>query len=148
MGDVDAGALIVALQGFGHRASEGARAAADVMALASEREIKRALRTYSHPRGTPTPSPPGSPPALVSGALRRSVKARRPRQTGAARWEAHTAPSIVYSRIHELGGWTGRGHASYLPPRPYVAPSHIRLISSGRLEQLAHKAFAEKVGLG
>ncbi|RCG19119.1 hypothetical protein DQ384_38225 [Sphaerisporangium album] len=147
MADVQVGALVVALEGYGRRASDGARAAADVMALASEREIKTTLRTYTHSKGTLTPSPPGSPPALVSGGLRRSVKARRPRQTGAARWEAHTAPSIEYSRIQELGGWTGRGHLSYLPPRPYVGPSHIRLMASGELERQARAAFAAKVGL-
>ncbi|MEV0968516.1 hypothetical protein [Microtetraspora glauca] len=147
MGDVDARALIVALQGFGDRASDGARAAADVMALGSEREIKKTLRTFSHPKGTQTPSPPGSPPALVSGSLRRSVKAGRPRQTGAARWEAHTAPTIVYARIQELGGRTGRNHATYLPPRPYVAPSHAKLIASGQLAEWANRAFAKKVGL-
>lgn len=147
MGDVDSRALVVALQGFGARASEGARAAADVMALGSEREIKRTLRTYTHPKGTQTPSPKGSPPALVSGGLRRSVKARKPRQTGTARWEAHTAPSIAYARIHELGGWAGRHHATYIPLRPYVWPTHVRLVASGQLEMWAHKAFAAKVGL-
>ncbi|WP_214103238.1 hypothetical protein [Acrocarpospora catenulata] len=147
MGDVDADALIVALRAMGDRSSDGARAAADAMALGAEREIKRTLRTTSHPKGAPTPSAPGTPPSLVSGSLRRSVKAGRPRQTGAARWEAKTAPTIVYSRIHELGGWTGRGHRSYLPPRPYVRPTRARLVASGDLERWANRAFAAKVGL-
>jgi hypothetical protein len=147
VGDVDVTALVVALRGYGDRASDGARAAADAMALGAEREIKKTLRTSSHPRGTPSPSAPGSPPSLVSGALRRSVRAGRPRQTGAARWETATAPTIVYSRIHELGGWTGRGHRTYLPPRPYVAPTRVRLVSSGDLERWANRAFIAKVGL-
>jgi hypothetical protein len=147
VGDVDSRALIVALKAMGDKSSDGARAAADAMALGAEREIKRTLRTSSHPRGTPTPSAPGSPPSLVSGGLRRSVKAARPFQTGAARWEAHTAPTIVYSRIHELGGRTGWRHMTYLPPRPYVAPTHARMVAAGDLERWAHKAFAAKVGL-
>jgi len=145
--DVDVNALIVTLNGFGDRSSDAARAAADAMALGAEREIKRTLRTFTHPKGTATPSPPGSPPALVSGGLRRSVKAARPRQTGTARWEARTAPTIVYSRIHELAGWTGRRHLTHLPARPYVAPTHARLVASGDLERWAHAAFARKVGL-
>ncbi|WP_327088533.1 hypothetical protein OIE66_40495 [Nonomuraea sp. NBC_01738] len=147
MGDVDVTALVVALHGYGDKATDGARAAADAMALGAEREIKRTLRTSSHPRGTPTPSAPGEPPSLVSGALRRSVKAGRPHQTGAARWEAKTAPTIIYSRIQELGGRTGRGHRTVLPARPYVGPTRIRLIASGDLERWANRAFIAKVGL-
>lgn len=36
---------------------------------------------------------------------------------------AHVAPTIVYSRIQELGGISGKDYRSHLPPRPYVAPS-------------------------
>lgn len=147
MGDVDVRQLVVALQGYGDRASDGARAAADAMALGAEREIKKTLRTSSHAKGTPTPSSPGSPPSLVSGSLRRSVKAARPVQVGAARWEAKTRPTIIYGRIHELGGVTGRGHATRLPARPYVAPTHIRLVASGDLERWATRAFRARVGL-
>ena len=42
-----------------------------------ERNVKNYLRTFTHPYGTPTTSPRGGPPALVSGDLRRSWP-RRP----------------------------------------------------------------------
>ncbi len=145
MGDVDVRALVLALQGFEHRASEGARAAADAMAEAAQGGMKALLGQSSHSRRTKTPSPPGSPPARVSGRLQGSVKARPPFQVGAARWEAHTASGIVYARIHEVGGWAGRGHKSYLPPRPYVLPAVIKM--RAELEARARAAFIREVGL-
>lgn len=147
MGDVDVSALIASLERIGHRASDGAQAAAEAMADGAEQEMQRVLRASSHARGTRTPSPPGSPPSRVSGALARSVRARTPFAIGRAKWEAHTASGIAYARIHEVGGWTGRNHASYLPPRPYVAPTLARLIASGRLDAWARAAFVAEVGL-
>src|SRR5712692_6879413 len=34
---------------------------------------------------------------------------------------------VVYSRIHELGGVAGRGHAAHIPARPYLATSVAEL---------------------
>lgn len=85
-------------------------------------QIQGKLSLTSHARGTPTPSPPGHPPSLISGSLRRSVKVRGPRSTGDG-WEAHVGPTIVYGRIQEFGGMTGRGHRTRLPARPYVGPA-------------------------
>jgi hypothetical protein len=84
-----------------------------------ERDIKIMLRRHTHAPGTPTTSPPGEPPALVSGALSRSVRSegpwpgRRPWQTVGA-----VGPTIIYSRAHELGYRPGR-----LPKRPYQLPA-------------------------
>lgn len=88
-----------------------------------ERNVKMYLRTFTHPFGTKTPSPPGGPPALVFGNLRRSWR-NTPVHEGRRPWtiEAHGGPTAVQSRIQELGGWTGRNHASHLPKRPYVRP--------------------------
>lgn len=89
-----------------------------------ERAGKRILRRYTHEEGTPTPSPPGEPPALVSGNLRRSYKVRGPR-TGRSRYVAlaEVGPTAVYARIQEKGGRTGRGYRTRLPARPYHAPA-------------------------
>jgi hypothetical protein len=95
-----------------------------------ERAGKRKLRTYTHPEGTPTTSPPGQPPALVTGNLRRSwrstpARAGRKPHTIVAR----SGPTAVYSRIQELGGTVrieradGRVITVELPARPYVAPT-------------------------
>lgn len=99
-----------------------------------ESETKRKLSTYSHPKGTKTPSAPGEPPAVVSGQLRRSIKVVGPRPIGGGTWEAQIGPTAAYGRIQELGGeiWTG----ATLPPRPYLAPTVNSLIASGRLSEV------------
>lgn len=89
--------------------------------LLIERAVKLQLSHSSHARGTPTPSAPGSPPSLVSGSLRRSVRAGVPYSFGGG-WAADTSPDTVYAAIHEFGGVTGRNHATRLPARPYVRP--------------------------
>lgn len=80
--------------------------------------IKVELSRTSHARGTPTPSPPGSPPSLITGNLRRSAQVEGPRQTGPASWSASVGMESVYARVQELGGGP-----SNLPARPYVAPT-------------------------
>lgn len=104
-----------------------------------ERSVKRILRTYTHPEGTPTTSPPGQPPALVTGTLMRSVKTRGP-YPGKRRYtyRGTVGPTAVYSRIQELGGRVrsrNRGRIgpqaerSYtrLPARPYMRPATDRV---------------------
>lgn len=109
-----------------------------------EAEAKKKLTTYSHPKGTPTPSPPGQPPAIISGGLRRSVKTEVTARAGAGSpiSSAKIGPTAVQGRIQELGGRCGRGHATMLPPRPYMAPTLRTLEQSGRLEQAFRDAWA------
>lgn len=105
--------------------------------LLVERLSKMYLRTFTHPRGTPTPSPPGGPPALVTGHLRRSWRTipahpgRRPDTC-----EASTGPTANYSRAQELGAeihqqrsrrtkhgtLVTRAVTIRLPRRPYLKP--------------------------
>lgn len=33
------------------------------------------------------------------------------------------SPDTPYARIQEYGGYAGRGHKSYIPPRPYLQPA-------------------------
>ena len=74
----------------------------------------------NHAPGTPTPSGPGQPPSLISGALRRSITVEAPERT-AQGWAISVGPTIVYGRIQELGGTAGNG--ARLPPRPYMRPA-------------------------
>lgn len=83
-----------------------------------EGAIKVELGRTSHPPGTPTPSPPGSPPSLITGNLRRSAQVEGPQATGPGRWSASVGMESVYARVQELGGGP-----SNLPARPYVAPA-------------------------
>lgn len=64
------------------------------------------------------------------GTLRRSVTA----SVASGMTPATPSPNITsisaqigaatsYARIQEKGGYAGRGHRSYIPPRPYLAPA-------------------------
>jgi phage gpG-like protein len=84
-------------------------------------------------------SDPGTPPAYRTGFLHDNVYTLfAPTETGAY---GEAWPSTVYARIHELSGWAGRGHRSFLPKRPYVEPAmadqadHLRQIVIARLAQ-------------
>lgn len=89
--------------------------------LLLERAGKAMLRRYTHAPGTPTTSPPGEPPALVSGNLSRSWKSSPPESRKQGVVEGKTGPTAVYSRIQELGGKAGPNGPT-LPARPYVKP--------------------------
>lgn len=116
----------------------GANAAAALV----EKTTKDKLRQKTHRRGTPTPSRPGEPPALVSGQLRRSVLIVPAQPTGKTAWTAKVGPTAVYARIQELGGqlaynprhgmWR-KGQEGSLPARPFLEPSVQELIDSGAL---------------
>ncbi len=109
----------------------------DGLTLVQE-EATRLLTEKTHPPGTPTPSVAPEPPALISGALRRSIRARRDPSSGGVH-RGRIGPTIVYGRIQELGGtivpkvakqlsWlTAEGwrHAMSvrLPARPYMKPA-------------------------
>lgn len=133
-----------ALNAWAERASIAARQATASGGHAIEAKVKRKLTTYSHPAGTPTPSPPGEPPALVTGQMRRSVRVSTPAQVAPGTWETRTGPSVIYGRIQELGGRAGRG--SVLPARPYLAPSVAELLSSGELFRIMRDAWARAQG--
>lgn len=96
-----------------------------------ERSYKKILRTYTHPEGTPTTSPPGEPPALVTGTLMRSVKTRGP-FPGKRRYQyvGRVGPTAVYARIQDLGGDVRKARRPgarrrpagliHIPARPYA----------------------------
>jgi phage gpG-like protein len=129
------------------RAPLATKAAASAMGLLMVAETTLVeLDRYTHPPGVPTNSPPGEPPALVSGDLRRSVRMTPPASSG-ARSAVVVGGTVVYARIQELGGWAGRNHASYLPPRPYLKPASERIIESGKAGRAAVKAFAAALGM-
>jgi phage gpG-like protein len=122
-------AMKVAAKQMEKAAEVGSRQAGLVM----ERAIKEKLSENSrHPKGTPTPSAPGSPPSIVTGALRASVRATKPESKGFAAYEVLIGPTLVYARVQELGG--GK---SNLPARPYVQPAFDANI------QKAYAAYTE-----
>jgi len=121
--------------------NEGGRAAADAMGQVGRDEIKSNLGRRSHPPRTPTPSPPGQPPARISGRLQRSITAGAPTGGGGV-WRVAVSPrGVVYAAIQQRGGRAGRNHASDLPPRPYMGVSAAR----GRIAQAGSSAFYRAV---
>lgn len=148
------------LRDLQQRAAMAAPDAATAMALAYQRHlVTQTLVRYTHPPRTKTPSPPGAPPALVTGTLRRSVRVEP--AAGLVRATARVAPHTVYARIQELGGhiypvrakalrWVEDGTVHfarhvYLPPRPYMAPALRETVASGALRDAAARAFAQTV---
>ncbi len=101
------------------RADMAAAPAVNGMAVAYRDRVKNVtLRRYAHAKGERTSSPPGEPPAYVSGDLARSVFAiLAPGSSGGLAW-ASVSPHTVYAATQEYGnvihahartrgGWTG-----------------------------------------
>lgn len=123
--------VISALRAMGERAAAATPQAVVAGQAVIEGRARAALSRYSHPPGTPTPAPPGGPPALVTGRLRSSFDLAGPTQQGVGVWRSVMGPTAVYARIQELGGRAGRNHASVLPARPYLRPSVEEALHSG-----------------
>jgi phage gpG-like protein len=101
----------------------GVRVAAAAASHDLEARAKKAF-TEAHKSGTPTPSLPGSPPAVVTGTLRRSYTVDGPVRLGFGVYEAAIGPTVVYARVQELGGQAGRNLAATLPARPSFVPAY------------------------
>jgi hypothetical protein len=127
------------------------------MGLLMTAETKLTLSQMSHEEGSPTPSPPGAPPALITGALRNSVVPLPPVGFG-VRWWVIVGGTTVYARIQELGGEIHPGASGWLanrntgqifvspytssqsitlPPRPYLKPTAEKIIADGRATRAA-----------
>lgn len=103
-----------------------------------ERKAKEKLGLKSHQKGTPTPSGPGEPPALITGNLRRSITVTGPEPVTRNSWRGEVGPTAIYGRVQEMGGPTGRG---ILPARPYLQPSYDELKED--IRSIFAKAWAE-----
>ena len=119
---VDAEGLLAALQAWRERVVEATQAAAHDAGEVVRGAIQDNLRTSYYPPS----SEPGTPPAWRTGWLHDHVYVRvLPVDEG---WQARIYPSTVYARIQELGGVTGAGYRTHLPPRPYVSPARDETI--------------------
>ena len=114
---------------------------------------RRLLTRVSHPPHTKTPSPPGSPPAMISGALAASVKAEHDGDdaivgpTAAARSKngpygrflelggTHTAHTSKGMRWYEDGNWY-RMREVTKKGRPFLEPATEDAIRSGAIHQI------------
>jgi phage gpG-like protein len=132
-------AMMAALRGIGANVVAATPHGLSNAAHHLEAQIKMELSRTSHPPGTPTPSPPGSPPSLVTGTLRRSIQVEGPEQTGPASWSVKVGTGLVYSRIQEYGGTAGRG--AQLPARPYMAPGFATALPG--MQAFIERAWAD-----
>jgi hypothetical protein len=145
----DIEAVAVRLRALSDRArDEGGPKAAEAMGRVLLYGIQtNELRRFSHAAGTPTPSPRGAPPARISGDLARSMRqepASGARKVGKYEFQVMVGPTIVYGRIQELGGETGKNHATTIPARPYIAPATLRL--RGQIHDAGVRAFVKAIG--
>ena len=136
-----------AIEGLAAALDTATRSATAKASHLLEGEIKQTLATSSHQRGTPTPSSPGEPPSLVTGQLRGSITVDGPHPLGLGSWESQVGPTAVYGRIQELGGVTGRGGATVLPPRPYVQPSFNKVAGDGSLARVYLEAWRTAIAI-
>lgn len=147
-------------------AERGPKNAAYAMARRfHEYETTDVLIRNTHPRLTRTPSAPGSPPALVTGALRRSLRLFPAVGAGTYRAMSKVIPQIIYARIQEMGGTiVPHGHpylrfrgiggkmiyarSVKLPARPYMRPGHRDLVRDGSLTRAAVAAVKDLIAGG
>jgi hypothetical protein len=114
------------------------------------------LALTTHEAGQKTLSTPGTPPALVTGTLRRSAVIV-PAVPAGTRAVSSCRVTAVYARIQEKGGTvsvqrkkvlankrTGQvfGKSVKLPARPYMKPTRDLLVASGRLRARAKQVLA------
>jgi len=129
------------------------------LAAAGETATKLTLRKRTHKKGLGirTNSPPGAPPALVSGRLRGGVMRIPARIVGDGTAFQTLTCVTSYGSVHEFGPVTitarnfpqlGNpevgffGQEVVIPRRPWMAPSVEALIVSGKATSVCSTAFA------
>lgn len=137
--------LIAALGGMAARIEAATPVAVETAQAVIEGEARAALSRYSHQPGTPTPAPPGGPPAIVTGRLRSSFMLAGPTARGTGVWMSTMGPTMPYARIQELGGQAGRNGSATLPARPYLKPAFEAAARTGRLSQVFIRAWGAAV---
>jgi phage gpG-like protein len=141
-------------------AAKGAAAAANAMAAEFHAQlVDVTLALTTHTAGQKTLSTPGTPPALVTGTLRRSAVIV-PATAAGTHAVASCRVGAVYARIQELGGTVtvkrakvlynkrtkqAFGKSVRLPARPYMKPTRDLLLAERRLQQRAAQAIAAVV---
>ena len=117
------------------------KAAGDLLKAKAQTELSRT----SHAPGTPTPSVAPQPPSKITGHLHDTWDVLGPTAIGAAIWHEEIGPTAVYARIQELGGDTGRGHATTLPARPYLRPAFEAWMRDPATREVFAKGWARAV---
>lgn len=158
---------IALMQGIQDKAAKSAPACADAMGTVHKDWMQNVtLSRFVSVPVSQTPSPPGSPPASMTGALRRSITCTRGASGGMVA-SAIVGPHTIYARTQEFGevhhgrprmylwlryigaeevvirGW--RKRVVDIPARPYVRPSRDDVIGNGMAVSAANAAFMREV---
>lgn len=88
-----------------------------------------------------SPSPPGTPPARVSGTLARSVRATKPAVSGYTA-RVSVAPHTVYARIQQKGGDIHVVRAKVLTNGRQFFGTHVRLPARPYMDVTPQRAAA------
>ncbi len=59
---------------------------------------------------------------VKTGRLRSSISSSQTAKSGNS-YETRVGTNVAYARIHEYGGYTGRNRSTFIPARPFLAPS-------------------------
>jgi phage gpG-like protein len=135
-----------------------------------DRLVNVTLRQYSHPMYSRTPSPPGQPPAFMTGELAYSVTTRV--SGGVSTSRAFVGPHTIYAAVQEFGAtinvkhstvtktgkvvpgfmrWYMDGNFWYkrqvtIPERSYMRRTRDDMIADGSLHRTAVRAFLAAEG--
>lgn len=160
------------LEAIKGRAMAGGPAAAEAMARQGKQLDREMVSLTAHAPHTRTPSPPGEPPSMISGALMESMwDGNLEAGPGEYSWTAHAGPGASarsyngpYGRFLEFGGthaahnrtgamhWFEDGkwhHAAVLSKdsRDYLRRAIELGVTDGSLHRAAVEAFVAATGL-
>jgi hypothetical protein len=121
-----ADATIAALRAWGERTRAATVAAGGDAAKIVKERIQENLGQREYPPAAPI----GEPPAKRSGFLQDNVFITELDSPSGIMERIY--PSTVYARIHELSGWAGAAHRSFIPKRPYVEPARDATVGEVR----------------
>lgn len=153
---------LAAIRGIQLKSMQSAPPAVHAAADAFQDRVRMALRMYTHPMYTFTPSPEGGFPAFVSGELYYSVEKRFAGSGVIGR--AYVGPNAPYAHVQEYGkeGITPRTHEYMrwfsegqfwfrkevdVPARPFMRPVRDAMIADGSLREAFMGGFREWMGM-
>jgi phage gpG-like protein len=106
---------VVELPGYLHRIAGKLKAEAPIRAAHAMGDAY--IRVVVQSMHGPSPSPPGTPPARVTGTLARSIRKFGGHSAGEYAFQISVAPHTVYARIQQLGGHIYPKHTLRAGPR-------------------------------
>jgi hypothetical protein len=132
---------VAELPGYLHRIADELKAEAPIRAAHAMGDAYIRVVVTSMHGGSP--SPPGTPPARVTGTLARSIRRGGGHPVGPYAFWVSVAPHTVYARIQQLGGHiypkhTLAGRSTPYGPVRYSDLGYLRWTSGGAVHFSRH----------